>query len=74
MYYSDDPIRDFERKDKDDTDWARKRPKCCYCGEPILETRAYCYDGDWYCMECSGELVERVQDECFMEVPDLMED
>lgn len=40
-YNSDDPNRDFDRKDNQEYQWLKTRPVCCKCGEPIQEDIAY---------------------------------
>lgn len=53
FYYSDDPVRDFDRHDAEQTSWLNSLPKCEHCGEPIQ-------DEDYIELE-GGELLH---DEC----------
>lgn len=45
FYYSDDPVRDFERMDRDQSAYLRSLPVCEYCGEPIADDELYEIDG-----------------------------
>ncbi len=53
MYYSDDPLEDFDRYDREQQRWLDSRPRCYYCGDPIQTDACYCVDGHKYCMDCS---------------------
>ena len=48
MFYSDDPIRDFERHDAQQQRELEKLPRCSECDEPIQ---------DDYCFEINDELI-----------------
>ena len=52
MFYSDDPIRDFERHDREQAKWLEKLPVCDYCGEPIQDDHYYLINGDNVCKDC----------------------
>lgn len=52
MYYSDDPIADFERYDADREEELTKYPVCCMCGERIQDDYLYDIDGDLVCESC----------------------
>ena len=45
MYYTDDPERDYDRYDRDQTEWLNSLPVCEHCGEPIQEDEWYEIDG-----------------------------
>ena len=51
MYYTDDPIADFNRRDRDQARREARLPKCANCGEPIYE-KFYKIEGDIICEEC----------------------
>lgn len=52
MFYTDDPLADFEAHDRDQERWLLRRPKCSECGEHIQdETHTY-IGGKHYCREC----------------------
>ena len=55
MYYTDDPVRDFERYDRDQ--WRRQermcKGKCAHCGEDVYEYEEhYDLDGDLVHSDC----------------------
>ena len=52
MYYSDDPIADFDAYDADLNDFLSRLPVCVECGNPIQDETAFYIDGDWYCEAC----------------------
>lgn len=52
MYYTDDPISDFNRWDADQQNNLNKLPVCKCCGEHIQQDMAVCLDDNWYCDEC----------------------
>lgn len=62
-----DPLEDFERLDREDAQWRRRRPSCCRCGEPIQEETLWNVDGDLYHEECARlyfcELTEKYLNE-----------
>lgn len=66
MYYTDDPIADFDRYDRDQQKWLDSRPRCYYCEEPILTDACYVVNGHRYCLDCSEAAAEAV-------LPQLME-
>lgn len=51
MYYTDDPIADFNRRDRDQAREEARLPHCANCGEPIYE-KYYYIEGDIICSEC----------------------
>lgn len=55
MYYSDDPVADFERYDSEQQRQLEKLPVCDCCDEPIQDD--YCYEiGDeLFCEECMND-------------------
>lgn len=56
MFYTDDPHADFDRHDREQTEWLKRLPVCCVCDEPIQSEFLYDINGDFYCEEC-GESV-----------------
>ena len=52
MFYSDDPIRDFARHDREQAKWLEKLPKCDICGEPIQDNHYYLIGSDKVCKDC----------------------
>lgn len=55
MYYSDDPIADFNRYEADQEEQLDKLPKCDICGEPIQDDYLYDIYGDIFCEECLND-------------------
>lgn len=43
--YSDNPIRDFERHDRKQSEWLDSLPRCEHCGDPIQDEDYYEIDG-----------------------------
>ena len=52
MYYSDDPVRDFERYDAQRERELARRPKCCECDEPIQEDHCFEINDELVCIHC----------------------
>ena len=52
MFYSSNPVADFERYDAQKEAELDKLPVCVCCEQPIQEEYGFCIDGDWYCEEC----------------------
>ncbi len=55
MMFSDDPILDFNRHDRRQTEALNKRPVCCHCWQPIQEERLWEFNGFLYCDDCARE-------------------
>lgn len=55
FFRSDDPIADFNRKDRAETKWLAKKPVCEYCGHQIQDERLFDYHGNLYHVECAEE-------------------
>ena len=52
MYFTNNPLRDFERYEAEQEENAQKLPLCEICGERIHDEYGYCVDGYWYHEEC----------------------
>lgn len=52
MAWTDDPVADFERHDREQARRLAKLPTCQHCGDAIQQERAVCIEGFWYCDEC----------------------
>lgn len=61
MFYTDDPIRDFERHDANREAELKKRPVCEHCGEHITDDCFYKINDCKVCFEC---LVSFCDDNC----------
>ena len=56
MYRTDDPVRDFERRDREQQRARRRFPICCECGERIQDEQFYELDeGKCVCPACLEE-------------------
>ena len=56
MFYTDDPVRDFDRHCAEQERQLEKLPVCCDCGEHIQQEDAVVIDGNWYCDDCLDNL------------------
>lgn len=63
MYYTDDPLADFARKDADDAAWLQSLPKCAECGEPIQQDFCYEMEGKVICEQCLNENHRKMVDD-----------
>lgn len=63
MFYTDDPIRDFERYDAEQERKLQMLPKCHECGEHIQQERAVHYNGKWCCKECEYDFWHSIREE-----------
>lgn len=52
MFYSDNPLADFDKYDRWQQEQLEKRPKCYGCGDPIQGSRCYCHKGHKYHLTC----------------------
>lgn len=55
MGWSGDPLKDWERRDAEQTRALGRYPKCTYCGEPIQGEYVFIFDGKRLCEECLNE-------------------
>lgn len=55
MYYTNDPIRDFNRYDSDQHDEFQKLPECTYCGSKIQDEFLYCINDEIICKDCLND-------------------
>ncbi len=62
MFYSDDPVADFERYDAEKEEELRKLPVCCECGEYIQQSDAVRINGNWYCDGCLEDMREEIEE------------
>ena len=52
FFYSDDPLRDFDRWDAEQQKKLKELPICEDCGEHIQDESAFYINGDWICEDC----------------------
>lgn len=55
FFYSDDPIRDFERWDEEQNKWLKSRPKCAHCDHEIQGERLFNIHGELFHIACADE-------------------
>ena len=52
MFYSDEPVRDFDRHDMAMAQRVAKLPKCERCGKPINDDRYFLINEEILCENC----------------------
>lgn len=52
MIFTDDPLSDFDRYDRQQEEWLNSLPVCDCCGEPIQDDFCYEINGDLICKDC----------------------
>lgn len=52
VFYSDDPVKDFEDYDRQQAKKLSELPVCMDCDEPITGSRYYEFNGEYICQEC----------------------
>lgn len=52
MGWTDDPIGDFDRRDREEAEWLGSRPTCAVCGHPIQDEHFYFINDEAICQEC----------------------
>lgn len=50
-----DPHSDFDRHDREQSEWMNSLPKCCECKKPIQDEQYYKVHGNIYCTECMND-------------------
>ena len=60
MYYTDDPIADFDRWDADQQKQIGELPVCEDCGEHIQDETAFYINGEWICHDCMSSYEREV--------------
>ena len=64
MFYSDDPVKDYERYDARQQRRLARRPRCCECHDYIQDDVCYEKDnGDLICPRCLEANHERNTDD-----------
>lgn len=62
MFYSDDPVRDFERHDREQQKRLEQLPECDKCGDPIQDDHFYEIEGKTICPHCLETYYKRAND------------
>lgn len=52
MFYSNDPVSDFQRHDIKQQAMLNKLPRCCECDEPIQDEFCYEINDELICKDC----------------------
>lgn len=52
MFYTDDPISDFDRHDAEQQKQLEKLPVCVECDEPVQDEHFYLINDEVVCMQC----------------------
>ena len=52
MYFSDEPLEDFERHEREQAKLLAQLPECTYCGEAIQGDYYYEINDEVICEEC----------------------
>lgn len=62
MFYSDDPLRDFERHDREQAKWLEKLPVCSECCEPVQDDHYYLINEKVICPRCLEDCYRKDND------------
>lgn len=52
LFYTSDPIMDFEHHDREQAKREKQLPKCDYCNKPIQDEHLFDICGDVFCEKC----------------------
>lgn len=52
VFYTDDPVKDFENYDRDQARKLSELPVCMDCDEPIQDSTCYEFNGEYICESC----------------------
>lgn len=52
MFFSDDPLRDFERHDAEQQQELDRLPVCSECDNPIQTDKLFLINDEFICPEC----------------------
>lgn len=52
MFYTDDPVADYNRYCAEQKRLMDKLPRCCECDEPIQSDALYEFNGELICPQC----------------------
>lgn len=62
MYFSNDPVADYDRHCAQQERKLKKFPKCDNCGEHITDEYFYNIDGTFLCEECIRDYRQNTED------------
>lgn len=60
VWYSDDPLADFDAWDKHQNEQLERFPVCMDCEQHIQDERAYYINGEWICRDCMSSYEQEV--------------
>ena len=63
MFYTDDPVKDYDRYDEEQTTQLQKLPVCSYCDEPIQDDYLYEFNDELICESCINEIFRKPVDD-----------
>lgn len=63
MAYTDDPIRDYEAYEREQSAELDSLPCCDRCGEPIQQERAVYYNDQWICEDCEADFWDDIRED-----------
>ena len=52
MFYTDNPVADYDRYCNEQQKELDRLPRCCECGEPIQDEYAYYINDEWIHKSC----------------------
>lgn len=52
MFYTDDPVKDYENYDRAQAELLERLPVCSECGEHIQDEHCYEFGGELICPDC----------------------
>lgn len=58
--WTDDPIADFERYDREQQEYMQKLPRCSECDNHIQDDIAYYINDEWICFKCMEQYCRTV--------------
>ena len=64
VFYTDDPVRDFESYDREQAKKMHELPVCADCDEPIQDSTCYEINGEYICHDCMESLHQKDVRDC----------
>lgn len=64
MFYSDDPVMDFEQHDRQQAKQMRELPICVDCDEPIQLGKCFEFNGEYICPACLVTYHQKDVEDC----------
>lgn len=55
MFYTDDPVKDYDRYDAEQITKFKQYPLCSYCCDPIIDDYLYEFNDELICEDCLNE-------------------